>query len=312
MKKIFKTISALALLAFAGSAAFAATGRGDQATRSGGVEGENASTKNAVTVEFRTLYDREIPIRTTKGDFVPTVNSFRFEENPAGVKITSVTRDTASANTYNAKFTLTSVRGNLKFWLVDNDANYVPITFNGTTGKVATMEVCEPMSDGIPQRPDQIQEEERDHDGIPQRPERSPSSAEIKQAKYAGYEDGFKTAAGEKESAYKSRASAKSSELGYTSALVGDYMEGVKTGRLNKAEANGYKICYDEYTKLKKEAAAAKKKVTPKINDTKLAQNSGYTDSAEIERFKKGGEKGVKAAQDGKSAVVPKFSNPYK
>ena len=64
--------------------------------------------------------------------------------------------------------------------------------------------------------------------------------------------------------------------------------------------------------KAKKEAAAAKKKVTPKINYTKLAQNSGYTDSAEIERFKKGGEKGVKAAQDGKSAVVPKFSNPYK
>lgn len=296
MKKIFKTISALALLAFAGRAAFAATGRGDQATRSGGVEGENASTKNAVTVEFRTLYDREIPIRTTKGDFVPTVNSFRFEENPAGVKITSVTRDTASANTYNAKFTLTSARGNLKFWLVDNDANYVPITFNGTTGKVATMEVCEPMSDGIPQRYESP----------------TPSNEEIKQAKSAGYEDGFKTAAGEKESAYKSRASAKSSELGYTSELVSDYMEGVKTGRLNKAEANGYKICYDEYTKLKKEAAAAKKKVTPKINYTKLAQNSGYTDSAEIERFKKGGEKGVKAAQDGKSAVVPKFSNPYK
>ena len=43
------------------------------------------------------------------------------------------------------------------------------ITFNGTTGKVATMEVYEPMSDGIPQRPNQIQEEERDHDGIPQR-----------------------------------------------------------------------------------------------------------------------------------------------
>lgn len=307
MKKIFKTISALALLAFAGSAAFAATGRGDQATRSGGVEGENASTKNAVTVEFRTLYDREIPIRTTKGDFVPTVNSFRFEENPAGVKITSVTRDTASANTYNAKFTLTSARGNLKFWLVDNDANYVPITFNGTTGKVATMEVCEPMSDGIPQRYVTITASESQDSSFD-----GPSTQKKTQAKYAGYEDGFKTAAGEKESAYKSRASAKSSELGYTSALVGDYMEGVKTGRLNKAEANGYKICYDEYTKLKKEAAAAKKKVTPKINYTKLAQNSGYTDSAEIERFKKGGEKGVKAAQDGKSAVVPKFSNPYK
>lgn len=293
MKKIFKTISALALLSLAGTAA---AQRGDQATRNRGVEGESASTKNAVTVEFRTRYDREIPIRTTKGDFVPTVNSFRFEENPAGVKITSVTRDTASANTYNAKFTLTSARGNLKFWLVDNDANYVPITFNGTTGKVATMEVCEPMSDGIPQRYESP----------------TPSNEEIKQAKSAGYEDGFKTAAGEKESAYKSRASAKSSELGYTSELVSDYMEGVKTGRLNKAEANGYKICYDEYTKLKKEAAAAKKKVTPKINYTKLAQNSGYTDSAEIERFKKGGEKGVKAAQDGKSAVVPKFSNPYK
>ncbi|MBQ5537740.1 MAG: hypothetical protein IIU02_07500, partial [Treponema sp.] len=260
MKKIFKTISALALLAFAGSAAFAATGRGDQATRSGGVEGENASTKNAVTVEFRTLYDREIPIRTTKGDFVPTVNSFRFEENPAGVKITSVTRDTASANTYNAKFTLTSARGNLKFWLVDNDANYVPITFNGTTGKVATMEVCEPMSDGIPQRYVTITASESQDSSFD-----GPSTQKKTQAKYAGYEDGFKTAAGEKESAYKSRASAKSSELGYTSALVGDYMEGVKTGRLNKAEANGYKICYDEYTKLKKEAAAAKKKVTPKI-----------------------------------------------
>ncbi|WP_406032785.1 hypothetical protein [Treponema saccharophilum] len=296
MKKIFKTISALALLAFAGSAAFAATGRGDQATRSGGVEGENASTKNAVTVQLGLPTVQEISITVTKGNFVPTVNSFRFEENPAGVKITSVTRDTASANTYNAKFTLTSVRGNLKFWLVDNDANYVPITFNGTTGKVATMEVCEPMSDGIPQRYEPP----------------TPSSAETKQAKNAGYEDGFKTAAGEKESAYKSRASAKSKELGYTSELVSDYMEGVKTGRLNKAEANGYKICYDEYTKLKKEAAAAKKKVTPKINYTKLAQNSGYTDSAEIERFKKGGEKGVKAAQDGKSAVVPKFSNPYK
>lgn len=306
MKKIFKAIAALALLSCAGTAA---AQRGDQATRSGGVEGENASTKNAVTVEFRTRYDREIPIRTTKGDFVPTVNSFRFEENPAGVKITSVTRDTASANTYNAKFTLTSARGNLKFWLADNDANYVPITYNGTTGKVATMEVYEA---------------ERDHDGIPQRYVTitasesqdssfdGPSTQKKTQAKNAGYEDGFKTAAGEKESAYKSRASAKSSELGYTSALVGDYMEGVKTGRLNKAEANGYKICYDEYTKLKKEAAAAKKKVTPKINYTKLAQNSGYTDSAEIERFKKGGEKGVKAAQDGKSAVVPKFSNPYK
>jgi hypothetical protein len=204
---------------------------------------------------------------------------------------------------------LTSARGNLKFWLTDNDANYVPITFNGTTGKVATMEVYEA---------------ERDHDGIPQRYVTitasesqdssfdGPSTQKKTQAKYAGYEDGFKTAAGEKESAYKSRASAKSKELGYTSALVGDYMEGVKTGRLNKAEANGYKICYDEYTKLKKEAAAAKKKVTPKINYTKLAQNSGYTDSAEIERFKKGGEKGVKAAQDGKAAVTPKFSNPYK
>lgn len=298
MKKIFKTISALALLAFAGSAAFAATGRGDQATRSGGVEGENASTKNAVTVQLGLPTVQEISITVTKGDFVPTVNSFRFEENPAGVKITSVTKCIVPANTYNAKFTLTSARGNLKFWLADNDANYVPITFNGTTGKVATMEVYE---------------EERMSDGIPQRYESpTPSSAEIKQAKYAGYEDGFKTAAGEKESAYKSRASAKSKELGYTSALEGDYMEGVKTGRLNKAEANGYKICYDEYTKLKKEAAAAKKKVTPKINYTKLAQNSGYTDSAEIERFKKGGEKGVKAAQDGKSAVVPKFSNPYK
>lgn len=297
MKKIFKTISALALLAFAGSAAFAATGRGDQATRSGGVEGENASTKNAVTVQLGLPTSQTISITVTKGDFVPTVNSFRFEENTAGVKITSVTKCIVPANTYNAKFTLTSARGNLKFWLADNDANYVPITFNGTTGKVATMEVYEeePMSDGIPQRPEQ-----------------SPSSAEIKQAKYAGYEDGFKSAVGEKESNYRSRASAKSNELGYTSALVGDYMEGVKTGRLNKAEANGYKICYDEYTKLKKEAAAAKKKVTPKINYTKLAQNSGYTDSAEIERFKKGGEKGVKAAQDGKSAVVPKFSNPYK
>ena len=309
MKKIFKTISALALLAFAGSAAFAATGRGDQATRSGGVEGENASTKNAVTVQLGLPTVQEISITVTKGDFVPTVNSFRFEENPAGVKITSVTKCIVPANTYNAKFTLTSARGNLKFWLTDNDANYVPITFNGTTGKVATMEVYEA---------------ERDHDGIPQRYVTitasetqdssfdGPSTQKKTQAKSAGYEDGFKTAAGEKESAYKSRASAKSSELGYTSALVGDYMEGVKTGRLNKAEANGYKICYDEYTKLKKEAAAAKKKVTPKINYTKLAQNSGYTDSAEIERFKKGGEKGVKAAQDGKSAVVPKFSNPYK
>lgn len=297
MKKIFKTISALALLAFAGSAAFAATGRGDQATRSGGVEGENASTKNAVTVILCLPTVQEISITVTKGGFVPTVNSFRFEENTAGVKITSVTKCIVPANTYNARFTLTSARGNLKFWLADNDANYVPITFNGTTGKVATMEVYE---------------EEQMSDGIPQRPDQSPSSAETKQAKYAGYEDGFKSAVGEKESNYRSRASAKSNELGYTSALVGDYMEGVKTGRLNKAEANGYKICYDEYTKLKKEAAAAKKKVTPKISYTKLAQNSGYTDSAEIERFKKGGEKGVKAAQDGKSAVAPKFSNPYK
>lgn len=298
MKKIFKAIAALALLSLAGSAAFAAAGRGDQATRNRGTEGESASTKNAVTVLLGLPTSQTISITVTKGDFVPTVNSFRFEENTAGVKITSVTKCIVPANTYNAKFTLTSARGNLKFWLTDNDANYVPITFNGTTGKVATMEVYE---------------EERMSDGIPQRYEPpTPSSAEIKQAKSAGYEDGFKTAAGEKESAYKSRASAKSSELGYTSALVGDYMEGVKTGRLNKAEANGYKICYDEYTKLKKEAAAAKKKVTPKINYTKLAQNSGYTDSAEIERFKKGGEKGVKAAQDGKSAVVPKFSNPYK
>ena len=294
MKKIFKAIAALALLSCAGTAA---AQRGDQATRNRGTEGESASTKNAVTVILCLPTVQEISITVTKGGFVPTVNSFRFEENTAGVKITSVTKCIVPANTYNAKFTLTSARGNLKFWLADNDANYVPITFNGTTGKVATMEVYEeePMSDGIPQRPEQ-----------------SPSSAEIKQAKYAGYEDGFKSAVGEKESNYRSRASAKSNELGYTSALVGDYMEGVKTGRLNKAEANGYKICYDEYTKLKKEAAAAKKKVTPKINYTKLAQNSGYTDSAEIERFKKGGEKGVKAAQDGKSAVVPKFSNPYK
>ena len=249
MKKIFKTISALALLAFAGSAAFAATGRGDQATRSGGVEGENASTKNAVTVQLGLPTVQEILITVTKGGFVPTVNSFRFEENPAGVKITSVTKCIIPENTYNAKFTLTSARGNLKFWLADNDANYVPITYNGTTGKVATMEVYEA---------------ERDHDGIPQRYVTitasesqdssfdGPSTQKKTQAKNAGYEDGFKTAAGEKESAYKSRASAKSSELGYTSALVGDYMEGVKTGRLNKAEANGYKICYDEYTKLKK------------------------------------------------------------
>lgn len=297
MKKIFKTISALALLAFAGSAAFAATGRGDQATRSGGVEGENASTKNAVTVQLGLPYRQQFTIDVTKGSFALTKDNFRFEENPAGVKITSVQKSTIS-ETYWVSFSVNSgARGNLKFWIADNDANYVPITFNGTTGKVATMEVYEeePMSDGIPQRPEQ-----------------SPSSAEIKQAKYAGYEDGFKSAVGEKESNYRSRASAKSNELGYTSALVGDYMEGVKTGRLNKAEANGYKICYDEYTKLKKEAAAAKKKVTPKISYTKLAQNSGYTDSAEIERFKKGGEKGVKAAQDGKSAVVPKFSNPYK
>lgn len=294
MKKIFKAIAALALLSCAGTAA---AQRGDQATRNRGTEGESASTKNAVTVQLGLPTSQTISITVTKGDFVPTVNSFRFEENTAGVKITSVTKCIVPANTYNAKFTLTSARGNLKFWLADNDANYVPITFNGTTGKVATMEVYEeePMSDGIPQRPEQ-----------------SPSSAEIKQAKYAGYEDGFKSAVGEKESNYRSRASAKSNELGYTSALVGDYMEGVKTGRLNKAEANGYKICYDEYTKLKKEAAAAKKKVTPKISYTKLAQNSGYTDSAEIERFKKGGEKGVKAAQDGKSAVAPKFSNPYK
>ncbi|MBR1614473.1 MAG: hypothetical protein IJ673_03235, partial [Treponema sp.] len=181
-------------------------------------------------------------------------------------------------------------------------------------GKVATMEVYEeePMSDGIPQRYVTITASESRDSSSDVRLSDEPSTQKKTQAKSAGYEDGFKTAAGEKESAYKSRASAKSSELGYTSALVGDYMEGVKTGRLNKAEANGYKICYDEYTKLKKEAAAAKKKVTPKINYTKLAQNSGYTDSAEIERFKKGGEKGVKAAQDGKSAVVPKFSNPYK
>ena len=306
MKKIFKAIAALALLLCAGTAA---AQRGDQATRNRGTEGESASTKNAVTVQLGLPTVQEILITVTKGDFVPTVNSFRFEENTAGVKITSVTKCIVPANTYNAKFTLTSARGNLKFWLADNDANYVPITFNGTTGKVATMEVYEA---------------ERDHDGIPQRYVTitasesqdssfdGPSTQKKTQAKNAGYEDGFKTAAGEKESAYKSRASAKSSELGYTSALVGDYMEGVKTGRLNKAEANGYKICYDEYTKLKKEAAAAKKKVTPKINYTKLAQNSGYTDSAEIERFKKGGEKGVKAAQDGKSAVVPKFSNPYK
>ena len=294
MKKIFKAIAALALLSCAGTAA---AQRGDQATRNRGTEGESASTKNAVTVQLGLPTSQTISITVTKGGFVPTINSFRFEENTAGVKITSVTKCIVPANTYNAKFTLTSARGNLKFWLADNDANYVPITFNGTTGKVATMEVYE---------------EERMSDGIPQRPEQSPSSAEIKQAKYAGYEDGFKSAVGEKESNYRSRASAKSSELGYTSALVGDYMEGVKTGRLNKAEANGYKICYDEYTKLKKEAAAAKKKVTQKINYTKLAQNSGYTDSAEIERFKKGGEKGVKAAQDGKSAVVPKFSNPYK
>ena len=306
MKKIFKAIAALALLLCAGTAA---AQRGDQATRNRGTEGESASTKNAVTVQLGLPTVQEISITVTKGDFVPTVNSFRFEENPAGVKITSVTKCIVPANTYNAKFTLTSARGNLKFWLADNDANYVPITYNGTTGKVATMEVYEA---------------ERDHDGIPQRYVTitasetqdssfgGPSTQQKTQAKNAGYEDGFKTAAGEKESSYKSRASAKSSELGYTSALVGDYMEGVKTGRLNKAEANGYKICYDEYTKLKKEAAAAKKKVTPKINYTKLAQNSGYTDSAEIERFKKGGEKGVKAAQDGKSAVVPKFSNPYK
>ncbi len=306
MKKIFKAIAALALLLCAGTAA---AQRGDQATRNSGTEGESASTKNAVTVQLGLPTVQEILITVTKGGFVPTVNSFRFEENPAGVKITSVTKCIVPENTYNAKFTLTSARGNLKFWLADNDANYVPITYNGTTGKVATMEVYEA---------------ERDHDGIPQRYVTitasesqdssfdGPSTQKKTQAKHAGYEDGFKTAAGEKESAYKSRASAKSKELGYTSALVGDYMEGVKTGRLNKAEANGYKICYDEYTKLKKEAAAAKKKVTPKINYTKLAQNSGYTDSAEIERFKKGGEKGVKAAQDGKSAVVPKFSNPYK
>ncbi len=282
---------------FVACAGTAVAQRGDQTTRNRGVEGESASTKNAVTVQLGLPTSQTISITVTKGGFVPTVNSFRFEENTAGVKITSVTKCIVPANTYNAKFTLTSARGNLKFWLADNDANYVPITFNGTTGKVATMEVYEeePMSDGIPQRPEQ-----------------SPSSAEIKQAKYAGYEDGFKSAVGEKESNYRSRASAKSSELGYTSALEGDYMEGVKTGRLNKAEANGYKICHDEYTKLKKEAAAAKKKVTPKINYTKLAQNSGYTDSAEIERFKKGGEKGLKAAQDGKSAVAPKFSNPYK
>lgn len=311
MKKIFKAIAALALLSCAGTAA---AQRGDQATRNRGTEGESASTKNAVTVQLGLPYRQQFTIDVTKGSFALTKDNFRFEENPAGVKITSVQKSTIS-ETYWVSFSVNSgARGNLKFWLADNDANYVPITFNGTTGKVATMEVYEeePMSDGIPQRPDQIQEEERDHDGIPQRPEQSPSSAEIKQAKYAGYEDGFKSAVGEKESNYRSRASAKSNELGYTSALVGDYMEGVKTGRLNKAEANGYKICYDEYTKLKKEAAAAKKKVTPKINYTKLAQNSGYTDSAEIERFKKGGEKGVKAAQDGKSAVVPKFSNPYK
>lgn len=294
MKKIFKTIAALALLSCAGTAA---AQRGDQATRNRGTEGESASTKYSVTVQLRLPYRQQFTIDVTKGSFALTKDNFRFEENPAGVKITSVQKSTIS-ETYWVSFSVNSgARGNLKFWLADNDANYVPITFNGTTGKVATMEVYEeePMSDGIPQRPEQ-----------------SPSSAEIKQAKYAGYEDGFKSAVGEKESNYKSRASAKSSELGYTSALVGDYMEGVKTGRLNKAEANGYKICHDEYTKLKKEAAAAKKKVTPKISYTKLAQNSGYTDSAEIERFKKGGEKGVKAAQDGKSAVVPKFSNPYK
>lgn len=306
MKKIFKTISALALLAFAGTAV---AQRGDQATRSGGVEGENASTKNAVTVQLGLPTVQEISITVTKGDFVPTVNSFRFEENTAGVKITSVTKCIVPANTYNAKFTLTSARGNLKFWLTDNDANYVPITFNGTTGKVATMEVYEEerMSDGIPQRYVTITASETQDSSFD-----GPSTQKKTQAKSAGYEDGFKSAVGEKESNYRSRASAKSSELGYTSALVGDYMEGVKTGRLNKAEANGYKICYDEYTKLKKEAAAAKKKVTPKINYTKLAQNSGYTDSAEIERFKKGGEKGVKAVQDGKAAVTPKFSNPYK
>ena len=156
-------------------------------------------------------YRQQFTIDVTKGSFALTKDNFRFEENPAGVKITSVQKSTIS-ETYWVSFSVNSgARGNLKFWLADNDANYVPITFNGTTGKVATMEVYEeePMSDGIPQRPEQ-----------------SPSSAEIKQAKYAGYEDGFKSAVGEKESNYRSRASAKSNELGYTSALVGDYMEG--------------------------------------------------------------------------------------
>ncbi len=306
MKKIFKAIAALALLLCAGTAA---AQRGDQATRNRGTEGESASTKYAVSVILCLPTVQEISITVTKGGFVPTVNSFRFEENPAGVKITSVTKIVYPANTYNAKFTLTSARGNLKFWLADNDANYVPITYNGTTGKVATMEVYEeePMSDGIPQRYETLTASES-QDSLSD----GPSTQKKTQAKYAGYEDGFKSAVGEKESNYRSRASAKSRELGYTSALVNDYLEGVKTGRLNKAEANGYKICYDEYKKRKKEAEASKKKATPKISYTKLAQDSGYTEAAEIERFKKGGEKGVKAAQDGKAAVTPKFSNPYK
>ncbi|MBR1713628.1 MAG: hypothetical protein IJ717_01600 [Treponema sp.] len=153
MKKIFKAIAALALLSCAGTAV---AQRGDQATRSGGVEGESASTKNAVTVKSGLPYRQQFTIDVTKGNFALTKDNFRFEENPAGVKITSVQKSTYS-ETYWVSFSVNSgARGNLKFWLADNDANYVPITFNGTTGKVATMEVYEveeePMSDGIPQR----------------------------------------------------------------------------------------------------------------------------------------------------------------
>ena len=177
-------------------------------------------------------------------------------------------------------------------------------------------------SDGIPQRYNPQEEETRDSDGIPQRYQTTitveetqdsvsdgPSAQKKTQAKSAGYEDGFRTEAGEKNSAYRNRAATKSNELGYASALIDDYMTGVKTGRLDKAQLTGYKTCYSEYSNMKKNA---KSKASPKVDFTKMAKNAGYTDNEEIARFKKGAESAKKAVDSGKKSVTPKFSNPYK
>ena len=161
------------------------------------------------------------------------------------------------------------------------------------------------------QRPPR-QSDEGVHNAIPA----SPSHATRTKIQSYGWEKGFNSEANTQDSEYKNAADEKirhhldfEERQYYADEMTDVFMEGVKAGRLDKAEVQGYKSGYTAFTNLKK--TNSKSKVNKKVSTAALAKDAGYTDSAETGRFKQGAEKAQKDVSAGKKSTPPSFSNPY-